>query len=537
MGDWLSLAAREVIMKRRRRFWLQAEPGRAIIETVLLGAGLAFLWFLFAEQASLLYAEQLGTWIDPCCLLWYVFRLRLSSESVLSRRAVIDVSLICLLSLALSLVLVVVGARAFGHSWPLIILAIVVGNAFAFVVCRLGIRLWLFWDRLRRTQLIWSLTHAHLVVVALGAGLVILLFDILVIVNSFSSARGEIALIVPTTLALAVVSLLAILVILPPSALFSFLVVRRITRRLQSLTSATGALRNGNYAVRVPIEGEDEVAQLQSDFNAMATALELTMQELQNERDTVAELLSSRRELIANVSHELRTPVATLRGYLETTLMRWNGSSPSTLQHDLKVMEAEVINMQRLVEDLFTLSRAEVGRLALQCKLIDVGDIIRHIVETTAPTIWQSSKITLAAEIPATLPVVLGDPIRLEQVLQNLVRNALRHTTPGGIIALVVEAEPDTILLHVKDTGEGIAPKDLPRIWERFYQTETTRTRMDGGAGLGLALVKEWVELMQGSVSVESVLGEGSCFTISLPIQAQIPPVLNQGSALKSDIS
>jgi len=110
--------------------------------------------------------------------------------------------------------------------------------------------------------------------------------------------------------------------------------------------------------------------------------------------------------------------------------------------------------------------------------------------------------------------LVLVDAARLEQVLQNLLHNAARHTSPGGIVAVVVFGEPEAVVLQVKDTGEGIPPDDLPRIWERFYQSGSAR--MGTGTGLGLALVKEWVEAMGGTVSVESVVGEGSCFTIRL---------------------
>jgi signal transduction histidine kinase len=123
----------------------------------------------------------------------------------------------------------------------------------------------------------------------------------------------------------------------------------------------------------------------------------------------------------------------------------------------------------------------------------------------------------MVADTPSEAVDVLVDPNRFEQVLRNLLHNAVRHTTPGGIVAVEVIEEPEEVLILVKDTGEGISPQDLPHIWKRFYQTERSRTRIDGGAGLGLALVKEWIEEMGGSVSVESTKGEGSCFTLHLP--------------------
>src|SRR6202043_1778306 len=121
---------------------------------------------------------------------------------------------------------------------------------------------------------------------------------------------------------------------------------------------------------------------------------------------------------------------------------------------------------QVLVEDLFTLSRAEVGKLTLRCKPTDIGKLVQCIVEGGAPLAWRSSKIEIVADIAAMMPAVLGDPGRLEQVLQNLLHNAIRHTSPGGIVAFVVSEEQESVIIQVKDTGEGIASEDLPHIWE-----------------------------------------------------------------------
>jgi len=162
-----------------------------------------------------------------------------------------------------------------------------------------------------------------------------------------------------------VVGAAVLVVVLPPSALFSFLVARRTTARLEKLAAATAALRAGEYSTRVEVEGEDEVAQLQADFNAMAVNLEKTLVELAAERDKVARLLDARRELVASVSHELRTPVATIRGYLESLRpVEESESLGDSLSCDLEVMEEEVLQLQRLIDDLFTLSRAEVNGLA-----------------------------------------------------------------------------------------------------------------------------------------------------------------------------
>ena len=502
--------------------FLNVRQARTILETLLLGTVLWFSLLILQSppSSSIVRLGVLSLLVGPICMLLYALRLQLPKGSWWWQ-AIFEVANAGVLSLVLSsmeLAFIFVLLRHPASStfrrdsyrpYELAALALA-ANCATFVIFRTGRRLWLFWDRLRRTQLQWALTHAHVMVLALGAGLLIVLVESLVISHS-----RDFFLVVPTTVGLIVLSVIALAAVVPPSALFSYLVVRRITDRLKTLAAATSTLRGGNYAVRVPVVGEDEVAQLQADFNAMAADLERTMHELQGERDRVAGLLQARRELIANVSHELRTPMATLRGYLETTLTHWDDRSQPTLHHDLQVMENEVIHLQGLVEDLFALSRAEVGKLTLRCEPTDVGILVQRIVETAAPLVWQASRIEVVAEVPCGLPSVLVDASRLEQVLQNLLHNAVRHTSPGGIVAVVVVVEPEAVVLQVKDTGEGIAAGDLPHVWERFYQTESAR--IGSGTGLGLALVKEWVEAMGGIVSAESVLGEGSCFSIRLP--------------------
>jgi signal transduction histidine kinase len=404
-----------------------------------------------------------------------------------------------------------------GPNRPLWLAAIALMLDFAmFLLFRMGVRLWLFWDQLRRKQLVWALTYAHVLVMLLLTGLLLVILEILLIAH-FS----DVFPVVSTTLGLLIVSVIAFIAIVPPSILFSYLVMRHTTQRVKTLATATSAIRGGNYGIRVQVLGEDEVAQLQADFNAMATDLERSMRELREERDRVTELLQARRELIASVSHELRTPVATLRSYLETTLMHWDERSISLLHHDFHVMEHEVMHLQILIEDLFTLARAEVGPFTFRLEPTDVGKLVRNIVETTAPVVWRLRKIDVVAEVPSELPDILVDSNRIKQVVQNLIHNAVRHTSPGGIVAIQILVESEAVLIRVKDTGEGIATEELPHIWERFYQVESIRTRIDNGAGLGLPLVKEWVEEMGGSVSVESIVGEGSCFTLRLPRAAE----------------
>jgi signal transduction histidine kinase len=503
--------------------FLRANPTRAVLEALILGI-ISWIALMFLKQYLPSFIWQIG--ISLCiglgCVLWCALRLHLP-DGEKRQQGLFEVitggilcSLLAIIELLVTLILrlgTVSNGIWQGPIRPLLLTAIafILGYAM-FLLFRLGVRLWLFWNQLRRKQLVWGLTYAHVLVMLFLTGSLLVLLEILIITR-----MSDVFLVVSTTLGLLVLSALTLVVIIPPSICFSYLVMRGTTQRVKTLAAATSSLREGNYGIRIEVVGEDEVAQLQADFNSMASNLERSMRELKEERDRVATLLKERRELIASVSHELRTPIATLRSYLETTLMHWGERSTPITQHELQVMEDEVIHLQILVDDLFTLARAEVGKLELRYASTDVGQLVREIVEKGAPLAWQSSRIEMVADTPLEIVNVLIDPKRLEQALRNLLHNAVRHTTPGGIVAVQVKVQPKAVLILVKDTGEGISPKDLPHIWERFYQTGRSRTRMDGGAGLGLALVKEWIEEMGGTVSVESAVGEGSCFTLHFP--------------------
>jgi signal transduction histidine kinase len=513
--------------KSRNTFFFRVGPLRAMLETVLLAialwGGMLLTFGLFNPSTGWLNSYVL---VNPLCMLWCSVRLRpsslQSSKGNWWQRRLVELLICSCLSIALAFLFLLVPVPLINlqvrADWSPGILPVAAAlNYVVFIAGRIGAKALLFWDRLRRTQLIWGLAHTQVMLIAIGSAILIFIIDMVLILTN----KGSGVTIIFTTLGLIVMSIIAMAAVVPPSALFLYFAMRRTISRLQTLTMATGTLRGGNYAIRVPVSGEDEVAQLQTDFNAMAADLERAMRELQNERDVVSSLLQSRRELFASVSHELRTPVATLRGYLETTLMHWNEISPQTLHHDMRVMEDEVIRLQKLVEDLFTLARTEVGRLSLQCKPTNVGDIVMHLVDANAPLVWQKNRIELVAEVPGDVPPALVDPARLEQALQNLLHNGVRHTPPGGIIAVVVVKKPGAVEIQVKDTGEGIAPQDLPHIWQRFYQAKHSQIGAGGGTGLGLALVKEWVEGMGGSVAVESILGEGSCFSLRFRINEQ----------------
>jgi signal transduction histidine kinase len=306
---------------------------------------------------------------------------------------------------------------------------------------------------------------------------------------------------------------------LASASLLAYLLSRRLVGRLEQLSRATAALRAGDLAVRVPVQGLDEVAGLQRGFNEMAADLERTLRELEAERDRVAGMLLARRQLVAGVSHELRTPMATVRGYLESALQRQQGLPPA-LRTDLETMERELARLQALIDQLFMLSRAEVGRLELRLGPVDAGDLAQGIVDTIAPLAWRQGRVQIVAEIAPDLPLAQADADRVAQILSNLLSNARRYTAPGGLVAVSVSAEPDWVRIDVRDTGAGIAARDAERVFEPYYQAQTGDGVGHDGAGLGLALVQELTAAMHGSVEVDSTPGEGSVFTVRLPLAA-----------------
>jgi len=409
--------------------------------------------------------------------------------------------------------------------WQVLLLFGLTGPGYFFT--RGGLRLWLRWNRMRKQRMRWSITHAHLLV-ALFIAFIFAFLAFLITPYSTTALRiwektrdpmaslltGLLVTFFPA-LTLIVVGMGATLFfILPPSAVFSYFVARRTTRRLEALTVTTAALRSGDYQARVTVEGEDEVAHLQSDFNAMADKLSLTLMDLNEEKDRVAQILESKRELVANVSHELRTPVATLRAAIESMLTHWQETPSEELHRKVELMENEIQQLSGLIDDLFTLSQADVDHLALDCVRVDLHSLINQAVDSFSPLAWQSGRVEFTAQLPKELPFVNADPRRLNQVILNLLRNGVRHTPPGGIVAIQAEKVERYVQIDVRDTGEGIDPEDIGHIFERFYRGKNATSE---SAGLGLALVKELIEAMGGSITVESQPGQGSCFYVRIP--------------------
>jgi len=233
----------------------------------------------------------------------------------------------------------------------------------------------------------------------------------------------------------------------------------------------------------------------------------------------------SRRELIVNISHELRTPIASIRGHVESLLMEMeeeegrNAPDGVELRDYLNIVQSEAERLSALVEDLLSLARMDADELHLDVAPIAASEVVEEVYATMAPLASRERQVTLIRKVAPMLPLMLADRQRLVQVLLNLIRNAITYTPQGGMVSIALErADAGYLALVVADTGIGIPNDDLERVFERFYRTDTSRARTSGGFGLGLAIVRDLVNAMGGSITVESKVGEGSCFRVLLRI-------------------
>jgi two-component system sensor histidine kinase BaeS len=280
----------------------------------------------------------------------------------------------------------------------------------------------------------------------------------------------------------------------------SLLVSRRIASPVITLARASHRIAEGHYADRVDVGGSDELGELCTSFNSMAAALEATEQR--------------RTELIGDVAHELRTPLATLRGYLEGLMDGVVKPSDQTWAR----LHDETGRLQRLVDDLQELSRAEAGQLMLHPRPLDAARLAQDAVERLGPA-YAEKGIRLEPDLAAGLPTVLADADRTIQVLTNLLGNALRYTSaPGRVCVKVAPGGGRNVAISVSDTGVGIPPEHLSRIFERFYRVDKSRSRALGGSGIGLTIARALVEAMGGRLWAESLgAGQGATFTFTLP--------------------
>jgi two-component system phosphate regulon sensor histidine kinase PhoR len=225
-----------------------------------------------------------------------------------------------------------------------------------------------------------------------------------------------------------------------------------------------------------------------------------------------------RRELVANVSHELRTPLTSIKGFVETLLAGALRDEQNSRRF-LEIIEAEANRLTKLVDDLLELSRLESKGVTFQLQPVDLGQLCRAVAERQQPRAERAGvRLECSAEAGV---VVVADPDRVEQVVTNLVDNALKFTPEGGRVHVRVRVRGSEAWVSVEDTGRGIPPDDLPHVFERFYRADRSRTRASGGSGLGLAIAKHLVEMQGGRIWATSTPGQGSVFSFAFPLAGQ----------------
>jgi signal transduction histidine kinase len=300
-----------------------------------------------------------------------------------------------------------------------------------------------------------------------------------------------------------------IALLIAATATMSFFVFRPARRRLLSLQRAAEAISAGDTGARAPERGGDEVASLATAFNRMAGDLESRVHELQ-ESDR------SRRQLLADVSHELMTPLTAMRGYLETLSIPEAVRNDETRERYLRVVTDETLRLEAIIGDLLDLARLESGGAALEREPIAVEQLFARAAERHEGALDEKS-ITLRTRIDPGAETISGDARRLEQAVQNLVANAVRHTPGGGRIDLVATpVDGGRVRVIVQDTGPGIPDEHLPRIFDRFYRVDTARDPASGGSGLGLSIVRAIIEAHGGTITASSPPAGGARFEIEL---------------------
>jgi len=291
------------------------------------------------------------------------------------------------------------------------------------------------------------------------------------------------------------------------TAIAALVVFRPAQARLRAVEDAARRFGEGDLTARAPAVGGDEVTAVAEAFNRMATDLAARQEQL-------VEADRARRQLLADVSHELMTPLTAIRGYAETLALPQFMPPSKEGQRAVKVIEEEGERIERLVGDLLELARFEAGGISLELDNVDVDEVFERVDERHAKTA-QEKGVTIVIE-PHNDIRMIGDPRRLEQAVQNLAANALRHTPPGGQVTLGARREDGLVWITVSDSGVGIAPEHLPHVFDRFYKADQSRST-SGGSGLGLSIVKAIVEQHGGTISVRSRQGVETVFEVALP--------------------
>ncbi|GFP20912.1 two-component system, OmpR family, phosphate regulon sensor histidine kinase PhoR [Candidatus Hakubella thermalkaliphila] len=300
------------------------------------------------------------------------------------------------------------------------------------------------------------------------------------------SIRNSITIVALISLALAIV--------------ISLYLARSITRPLQDMIRVTRSISEGDLSQRVRADSQDELGALAQSFNIMAN--DLAKQE------------KMRRDLVADIAHEFRTPLTTIRGYVESIL---DGVKKPD-QDILGRIGAETERLTTLISDLQELSRAESGKLSLEKKPVDLNVLVEEVLPKFEKEIAEK-EIQVETDLDRGLPLALVDERRIGQVLENILNNGITYNYQKGRVRVSTREEGEGVRITIADTGQGISSQDLPYIFERFYRGDKSRSRHTGGTGIGLSIARNLVEAHRGTISVQSQPGQGSTFSVWLPLR------------------
>lgn len=285
--------------------------------------------------------------------------------------------------------------------------------------------------------------------------------------------------------------------------LLAMLLSRKLTRSIADIASAAKRFSAGDYASRTHSTGQDEIGALGKTFNAMADAIFHTQQ--------------TRRDFFANISHELKTPLSCVKATTEALIDGIATNDQERIQYLERVL-VETNRMSRLVHDITDTEQLESGKMFINQERIDLAALLLNQADKIEPLLKKKS-LSLLLRLETDKRCVLGDTGRFEQVLDNLLSNAIRYAPLGSHIGLLLTEEKEWLQVCVSDQGEGIDEEELPLIWERFYRVDKSRDRSAGGSGLGLSISRGLMEAMGGAISVQSKHGEGTTFIIRIPWQ------------------
>ncbi len=302
----------------------------------------------------------------------------------------------------------------------------------------------------------------------------------------------------------------AVVVGLVISVALSYILSKTLLQPIIGMTKAAEAMAGGDFSRKLVVESGDEIGILADTFNNMAYQLKTTLEEIKKSE-------ALRREFVANVSHELRTPLTSIRSYAET--LTENDDLPRDMENDfLHVILNESDRMTKIVSDLLTLSRFDAGSGQLTIDAFSVENSMREVYNAIAMEARKHGHdITMSVE--DSLPRIYGDKARIEQVILNILSNAVKYTPDGGKIEITGGTTGNKVWIKIKDNGIGIPDDDLSRIFDRFYRVDKARSRESGGTGLGLSIAREIVIRHGGDILIESAAGGGTTVTVVLPIE------------------